>query len=95
MESLCGGIRVPDVEERGRQESAYSGLSIMLPFGRSLFAEALVKARRALVSKTPDSEIRSLVLHSSSVFLFFISLSFVTVEKTLHFSESPYISTWK
>lgn len=75
---------------------AYSGLSIILPFGRSLFAEALVKDRRALVSKAPDSERGCLVLHSSSVFFvfFFFSLSFVTMDKTLHFSESPYISTW-
>lgn len=56
---------------------AYSGLSIILPFGRSLFAEALVKDRRALVSKAPDSERGCLVLHSSSVFfvLFFFLLA--------------------
>ena len=66
MESLCGGISIPEVEER--QDSPYHGLIIMLAFGRSLFAEALVK--KALVSKTPDSEIGSLVVHFSSVFLF-------------------------
>jgi len=39
MESLCGGISIQEVEER--QDSPYHGLSIMLAFGRSLFAEAL------------------------------------------------------
>ena len=97
MDSLCGGIRIPDVEER--QNSSYYGLSIMLAFGRSLFAEALVK--KALVSKTPDSEIGSLVLHFSSVYCLFVclfpfsSLSFVTVDETLHFSDSLFIFIWK
>ena len=73
MDSLCGGIRIPDVEER--QNSSYYGLSIMLAFGRSLFAEALVK--KALVSKTPDSEIGSLVLHFSSVYCLFVCFLFL------------------
>ena len=91
MESLCGGISIPEVEER--QDSSYHGLSIMSAFGRSLFAEALVK--KALVSKTPDSEIGSLVVRFNCFFVFFFSLSFVTVDETLHFSESLFIFIWK
>ena len=94
MESLWGGISIPDVEER--QGSSYHGLSIMLAFGRSLFTKALVEDMKVLVSRTPDSEIGSLVLCSSSVFLVFLfSLSFVTVDETLHFSESLFIFIWK
>lgn len=78
--SLRGGMRVLAVEEKWLQVVSVPCHDLA---EASLFAEALREDMRASAREVSDSEIGSLVLSFSSIFL-----NFVIGDKTLHFSES-------